>query len=287
MNNYIIFKKNDFDSFDRIKRTFNDFLYQYYQKKKRILPWRETIIDYHVLISEFMLQQTQVKRVYPYFEHFIKEFPTLEVLALASQAKVLEAWSGLGYNRRAIYLHQAAKIFVENYEKKIPDTIEVLIKIKGIGKNTAGALITYIYNIPSIFVETNVRTVCFYIFKEYFNNEKISDAEIIELIKKIIDQNNPREWYYAIMDLGTELKKNIPKNHIQKSSSYQKQSIFKGSMRALRGKIIAFLTEIKEKAIEKKRLENLCEDKRFEECLEKLKKEEFIYEKEDHIFLKH
>jgi A/G-specific adenine glycosylase len=89
------------------------------------------------------------------------------------------------------------------------------------------------------------------------------------------------------MDLGTELKKNIPKNHIQKSSSYQKQSIFKGSMRALRGKIIAFLTEIKEKAIEKKRLENLCEDKRFEECLEKLKKEEFIYEKEDHIFLKH
>lgn len=284
--NLISFKKENFHSLNRIKEEFNTFLKQYYKEKKRILPWRENINSYYIFVSEFMLQQTQVSRVINYFNSFIEKFPTFKALSQAPQSAILESWSGLGYNRRAMYLHQGAKIITEQYKEFIPDSVKILKKIKGIGEYTASALVTYSYNRPTLFVETNIRTVCFSIFEQYFSEEKISDKQLIELIEQIIDKENPREWYYAMMDLGTELKKILPKAHLKKSSSYQKQSLFVGSMRAIRGKIIKILTNNNQQKVIRKELELLCNDQRADSCITNLIKEGLIEEQEDFLYLR-
>lgn len=284
--NLISFKKENFHSLNRIKEEFNTFLKQYYKEKKRILPWRENINSYYIFVSEFMLQQKQVSRVINYFNSFIEKFPTFKALSQAPQSAILESWSGLGYNRRAMYLHQGAKIITEQYKEFIPDSVKILKKIKGIGEYTASALVTYSYNRPTLFVETNIRTVCFSIFEQYFSEEKISDKQLIELIEQIIDKENPREWYYAMMDLGTELKKILPKAHLKKSSSYQKQSLFVGSMRAIRGKIIKILTNNNQQKVIRKELELLCNDQRADSCITNLIKEGLIEEQEDFLYLR-
>ena len=284
--NLISFKKENFHSLNRIKEEFNTFLKQYYKEKKRILPWRENINSYYIFVSEFMLQQTQVSRVINYFNSFIEKFPTFKALSQAPQSAILESWSGLGYNRRAMYLHQGAKIITEKYKEFIPDSVEILKKIKGIGEYTASALVTYSYNRPTLFVETNIRTVCFSIFEQYFSEEKISDKQLIELIEQIIDKENPREWYYAMMDLGTELKKILPQAHLKKSSSYQKQSLFVGSMRATRGKIIKILTSNNQQKVIRKELELLCNDEKADSCITNLIKEGLIEEQEDFLYLR-
>lgn len=284
--NLISFKKENFHSLNRIKEEFNTFLKQYYKEKKRILPWRENINSYYIFVSEFMLQQKQVSRVINYFNSFIEKFPTFKALSQAPQSAILESWSGLGYNRRAMYLHQGAKIITEQYKEFIPDSVEILKKIKGIGEYTASALVTYSYNRPTLFVETNIRTVCFSIFEQYFSEEKISDKQLIELIEQIIDKENPREWYYAMMDLGIELKKILPKAHLKKSSSYQKQSLFVGSMRAIRGKIIKILTNNNQQKVIRKELELLCNDQRADSCITNLIKEGLIEEQEDFLYLR-
>lgn len=284
--NLISFKKENFHSLNRIKEEFNTCLKQYYKEKKRILPWRENINSYYIFVSEFMLQQTQVSRVINYFNSFIEKLPTFKALSQAPQSAILESWSGLGYNRRAMYLHQGAKIITEQYKEFIPDSVKILKKIKGIGEYTASALVTYSYNRPTLFVETNIRTVCFSIFEQYFSEEKISDKQLIELIEQIIDKENPREWYYAMMDLGTELKKILPKAHLKKSSSYQKQSLFVGSMRAIRGKIIKILTNNNQQKVIRKELELLCNDQRADSCITNLIKEGLIEEQEDFLYLR-
>jgi A/G-specific adenine glycosylase len=284
--NLISFKKENFNSLEKVKEEFNLFLKQYYKEKKRILPWRENINSYYIFVSEFMLQQTQVSRVINYFNTFIEKFPTFNALSQAPQSAILESWSGLGYNRRAMYLHQGAKVITEQYKELIPSSVENLKKIKGIGEYTASALVTYSYNIPTIFVETNIRTVCFSIFEQYFNEEKISDKKLIKLIEQIIDRENPREWYYAMMDLGTELKKILPQFHLKKSSSYQKQSLFLGSIRAIRGKIIKFLTKNNQQKVPREELELLCNDERFDACITNLIKEGLIEAHENFLYLK-
>lgn len=284
--NLISFKKEDFNSLERVKEEFNLFLKKYYTEKKRILPWRENINSYHIFVSEFMLQQTQVSRVINYFNTFIEKFPTFNALSQAPQSAILESWSGLGYNRRAMYLHQGAKVITEEYKELIPSCVKTLKKIKGIGEYTASALITYSYNIPTIFVETNIRTVCFSIFEQYFNEEKISDKNLIKLIQQIIDRENPREWYYAMMDLGTELKKILPQFHLKKSSSYQKQSLFRGSIREIRGKIIKFLTKNNQQKVIRKEVELLCKDPRVDTCITNLIKEGLIEEYKNFLYLK-
>lgn len=284
--NLISFEKKNFNSLENVKEEFNLFLKKYYKEKKRILPWRENINSYYIFVSEFMLQQTQVSRVINYFNAFIEKFPTFNTLSQAPQSAILESWSGLGYNRRAMYLHQGAKVITEQYKELVPSCVETLKKIKGIGEYTASALVTYSYNIPTIFIETNIRTVCFSIFEQYFNEEKISDKKLIKLIEQIIDRENPREWYYAMMDLGTELKKILPQCHLKKSSSYQKQSLFLGSIREIRGKIIKFLTKNNQQKVIRKELELLCKDQRVDTCITNLIKEGLIEEHENFLYLK-
>lgn len=200
------------------------------------MPWREDTRPYYVLVSELMLQQTQVLRVIPKFEAFIAMFPSEHDLAEASLAEVLTLWQGLGYNRRAKFLHEAAKTIVQLGE--FPDTYDGLVALPGVGKNTAGAILAYAYNQPSIFIETNVRTV--YIHHFFVDQTEVSDAEIQLLLEQTIDTEHPREWYWALMDYGSWLKsQGVRTNAVSKG--YKRQSPLKGSVREIRGQIVKAL----------------------------------------------
>ena len=202
----------------------------------RDMPWRQDTRPYYILVSELMLQQTQVDRVIPKFQAFIATFPNEIVLAAASLADVLVLWQGLGYNRRAKYLHDAAKKIVEAGE--FPQSEPDLLALPGVGQNTAGALQVYAYNQPAIFVETNIRTVYFHHF--FAHGNPVEDSEIRNLLAVTIDREHPREFYWALMDYGSWLKRNGA-GRITQSKHYVKQSALAGSVREVRGKIVAYL----------------------------------------------
>lgn len=213
---------------------FEDIVWDYYRKNKRDMPWRKKITPYRILVSEIMLQQTQVNRVVLKFESFIKKFPNFEALAKASLAEVLSEWKGLGYNRRGIALHTIAKQLIKE-KKRLPKTVADLVQLPHIGPNTAGSIAAFAYNSPTVFIETNIRTVFIH---HFFKGKKdISDKDIIPLIEKTIPKDRAREWYWALMDYGTHLKKTLGNLNIQ-SKHYTKQSTFKDSNRELRSKIL-------------------------------------------------
>jgi A/G-specific adenine glycosylase len=205
----------------------------------RSMPWRDDTRPYHVLVSELMLQQTQVDRVIPKFNDFIRRFPDEQALASASLGEVLTLWNGLGYNRRAKYLHDAAKMVIGEFDGNFPTQYDQLLQLPGVGPNTAGAIMTYAFNQPAVFIETNVRTVYFH---HYFDGgDKVSDTALKELVVGTLDKENPREFYWALMDYGTYLKKQGV-GRIHQSAHYKKQSALKGSVREVRGQIVTVLT---------------------------------------------
>lgn len=207
----------------------------------RDMPWRRDTRPYYILVSELMLQQTQVARVIPKFEAFIACFPDIESLAEAPLADVLRAWNGLGYNRRAKYLHAAARQIVAEHNGQMPNDYEQIKKLPGVGPATAGAISTYAFNQPVVFIETNVRTVYFHCFFEA--DEKVSDTQLIPLIEATLDRENPRGFYWALMDYGTWLKQTTGKASNNQSLHYKKQSKFRGSVREVRGQIVRLLGE--------------------------------------------
>src|SRR3989338_7349234 len=163
------------------------------QRHYRDMRWRHTQDPYFILLSEVMLQQTQVDRVTGYYEKFIKNFPTIQNLAKAPFSEVLATWSGLGYNRRALYLHQAAQIIAKNHEGFIPASAKALAALPGIGHNTAAAICVYAFNFPEIFIETNIRTVYIrHFFSQY--TDPVNDEEIKELVSMTINTKNPCKW---------------------------------------------------------------------------------------------
>lgn len=220
--------------------TFKELIWQKGRELFRPMPWRDNTDPYFVLVSELMLQQTQVDRVIPKFEAFIAAFPTIVDLAMAPLSTVLQLWSGLGYNRRAKFLHEAAKKVVIEYGGNVPGTAAELISLPGVGKNTAAAILNYSFNVPTAFVETNIRTVYFYHF--FQGGDIVTDAELLELVEATIDAEHPREWFWAIMDYGTFLKKN-GFSGLTQSKHYKKQSALKGSLRETRGLILKHLTQ--------------------------------------------
>lgn len=237
----------------------------------RDMPWRDNTQPYYVLVSELMLQQTQVSRVIPKFNAFIEVFPNIQTLADAPLSRVLQQWQGLGYNRRAKFLHDAAKMIVADFDGRFPDTERDLIKLPGVGKNTAGALRAYAFNQPSIFVETNVRTV--YIHHLFDDDVLVNDAEIIALLEQTIDRQNPRRFYQALMDYGSDLKASGIKNN-SRSRHYTKQPPLKGSLREIRGQIIRVLTRDPTSHSELSK-ELIC-DERFEPALAGLQRDGLV-----------
>lgn len=214
-------------------------LKSFYRTSERAhLPWRATRDPYRILVSEVMLQQTQVERVIPFYEKFIKRFPDAKTLAKAPLSEVLKYWSGLGYNRRAKFLHEAGKVIAkEGWTGK---------KLPGVGPYTAAAIEAFAHNKPTVFIETNIRTV----FIHYcFANRRhldslVSDKEILPLVEKAlkVSRMKPRDFYAALMDYGSHLKQKGIKLNIR-SKHYNKQSKFEGSYRQLRGAILRALLQ--------------------------------------------
>lgn len=261
------------DHFTQLIRQKGEELY-------RDMPWRQDTQPYYVLVSELMLQQTQVSRVIPKFEAFICRFPDVNSLASATLADVLTMWQGLGYNRRAKFLHMAAKMIASDFDGHFPQSDSDLMKLPGVGKNTAGAIRAYVFNQPSIFIETNVRTV--YIHHFLADTFDVTDTQIAELVEATIDRDDPRRFYQNIMDYGSWLKANGVRN-ISSSQHYKKQSPLEGSVRQVRGQIIRQLaqSDMPERLLK----EHLSADERFDTALQGLIADGLIEVKDDVFYL--
>ncbi len=221
---------------------FHEIVWDYYSHHRRSMPWRDEPTLYHVIVSELMLQQTQVARVLPKYRDFLQAFPSFQTLAAAPLADVLRAWQGLGYNRRAKYLHESARRIVTN---GVPRTMDELVQLPGIGINTAGAIMNYVYDEPTPFVETNIRTVYFVHF--FSDQSAVSDREVLRRVAATMPNFqrteiiSAREWFWALMDYGSHLK-SIGKGHLGRSKHYVRQTPFRGSVREVRGQIMAALS---------------------------------------------
>ncbi len=205
----------------------------YHEEARDHLPWRSTRDPYKILVSEVMLQQTQVERVIPYYKTFIRTFPSAKVLARVSLHNVLHVWQGLGYNRRAKFLRQAAKAIAKG---GFPKEVEEIEKLPGVGHYTARAVAAFAYNEPVAFVETNIRTVFFHHLK---TRRKLTDEHLLPLVERALEESQmePRQFYAALMDYGAHLKRQGIRLN-QKSAHYKKQDTFEGSARQLRGAIL-------------------------------------------------
>lgn len=244
------------------------------------MPWRDQPSPYNVLVSELMLQQTQVDRVIPKFEAFMNRFPAIQDLAAAPLSEVLIAWSGLGYNRRAKFLHQAAQRVVDEFGGELPSTVKELQSLPGVGPNTAGAIMAYAFNQPVVFIETNIRTVFFHHF--FADQPSITDKELAVLVEEMVDSEHPREWYWALMDYGSSLKKQ-GFGVIDKSAHYKKQSPLKGSVREIRGLILKSLA--KGDKNEQDLQVALPQDERFARALQALLSEGLVIRQDDRLHL--
>ncbi|QHU94098.1 A/G-specific adenine glycosylase [Candidatus Saccharibacteria bacterium oral taxon 488] len=211
---------------------FQGLIHQKGRELYRPMPWRDRPTLYYVLVSELMLQQTQVARVLAKFTEFTTEFPDIESLAAAELTEVLRAWQGLGYNRRARYIHQTARAITGG---ALAATLHDLVQLPGIGVNTAGAIMNYTYQVPTPFIETNIRTV--YLNHFFADQTAVADRDILPIVERTMDQANPRQWFWALMDYGSELKSQ-GKGKLSASRHYTKQSQFTGSLRQMRGEIL-------------------------------------------------
>ncbi len=257
---------------------FQKIIWEYYQKHRRRFPWRKTTNPYKILVSEIMLQQTQTARVVPKYFDFLKKFPTIKHLAKSPNSEVLKVWQGLGYNRRALNLKKTAELLVEEYGGTVPEDSILLQTFPGIGKATAASIIVFSYNKPLPFIETNIRRVFIHHFFE--GQENVDDKKIMPLVEESLDRENPREWFYALMDYGVMLAQK--ENANVRSKHYKKQSRFEGSSRQMRGNVLRLLTVHQPLSYQK--LEELVgEDPRLPKVMDELYTEGFIEqnEKED------
>ena len=268
--------------------SFCQIIIDYYHESKRDMPWRTAESDgtfdpYKIVVSELMLQQTQVSRVLAKYPEFIMQFPSVEILAQSELSKVLVAWQGLGYYRRAKFLHQTAQKVMEDYAGKFPRAAQDLVGLPGIGANTAGAILAYAYNEPVVFIETNIRSVFLHHF--FAGQNEVIDSKILPLVEESLrqvgDRLSPREWYWALMDYGSHLK-SVQPNPSVRSKHHVKQSKFSGSRRQVRGGIIRVLTQ---SPASLKELTSIINDDRLGAVLEDLAKEQLIYQVAGRYFL--
>jgi A/G-specific adenine glycosylase len=220
--------------------SFRELVWDYYRDHARPMPWRDQPTPYNVVISEVMLQQTQVARALQKYPSFMAAFPDFAALATAPTVAVLAAWQGMGYNRRALNLQRIAQTIVQEYVGQLPRDPAELVKLPGIGPGTAGAIAAFAFNEPVTFIETNIRRVFLHHF--FADHTDVPDSDLLPLITKTLDRAQPRQWYYALMDYGTHLAITIP-NPNRRSQHYTRQSRFEGSDRQIRGAIIRLLLE--------------------------------------------
>jgi len=259
-------------------QDFQQLVLSYYKEHGRDLAWRHTSDPYQILVSEIMLQQTQVERVAVKFPEFIRAFPDFAALASASLEDILSVWQGMGYNRRAISLQKCAERVIREYHGRFPADIDTLATFPGIGRATASSIGAFAFSMPVVFIETNIRRVFIHFF--FPHSPTVSDAEILPLVEQTLYRPDPRTWYWALMDLGSALKKTVI-NPNRRSAHYTKQSPFEGSDRKIRGIILKIL--LTEHSLEEDELMvRLHEDSyRVARILRTLESEGFIQRKED------
>jgi A/G-specific adenine glycosylase len=220
--------------------NFRQTIYQYYAEHRREMPWRVSRDPYHILVSEIMLQQTQVERVLAKYEEFTSSFPDFDSVSTAPLQEILGVWQGLGYNRRAIALQKICRLVVTGYGGVLPNSADILQTFPGIGPATAGAICAFAFNEPAVFIETNIRRVFIHFFFPHKNGVK--DKEILPLVEETLDTRSPRRWYHALMDYGAMLKK-AEHNPNRRSAHYTRQAPFQGSNREIRGLILKILLD--------------------------------------------
>lgn len=242
----------DIESFRTLIREQGARLY-------RDLPWRRTRDPYGIWLSEVMLQQTQVSRVLDRWGAWLERFPNVEALAQAGVSDVLAAWQGMGYNRRALALKATAETVASEYGGVFPHDAGALKALPGIGPATAQGIRSFAFDLPGVYLETNVRTVILHHF--FPDVPGVPDRELTPLVEASCPgvpggsgsssgrfaapqdaRDTPRTWYYAMLDYGAYLKKTIP-NPSRRSSSYTRQSRFEGSRRQKRAQIVRMLLD--------------------------------------------
>ena len=297
--------------------AFQRAILSWYKTNRRDLPWRNTKDPYKILVSEVMLQQTQVTRVIPKYKEFLKAFPTLESLAKTSDKKLLKTWAGLGYWRRALNLKEAARILVSaqatkfltsprrrfstlakrkspraqnpksrgdfevrSLESLSPSDLESL---PGIGPYTARAVSCFAFGNAEAFLDTNIRRVYLHFF--FPKRKDIPDEEILKIAEKAVWKKNPREWHYALFDYGATVLKNSGAN--RRSRHYAKQSKFEGSFRSFRTKVVNFLLSQKQNNTPQKTIKALLKESPYptEKIISSLLKDRLIKQSPTHYSL--
>ncbi|HUZ17099.1 MAG TPA: A/G-specific adenine glycosylase [Spirochaetia bacterium] len=218
--------------------AFRTAVLEYFRLYGRPFPWRDTRDPYRIFVSELMLQQTQTERVVPKYTAFIERFSSFEVLARASLREVYELWRGLGYNRRAKALRDAAARVVAEFGGALPREITQLESLPGVGPYTARAVSVFAFDRAEVFIETNIRRVFIHCF--FPGRDEVHDRQIIPLVEATLDRGAPRIWYYALMDVGAGLRR-VTANPNRRSVHYVRQAPFADSSRQLRGRILASL----------------------------------------------
>jgi len=265
-------------------RLFQKTIYDFYaQHGRHDLPWRTgKVTPYSTFVSEVMLQQTQVPRVISKYKEWMRAFPSWRSLATAELREVLQVWQGMGYNRRGKWLQESAKLIIEKHKGRLPSDPAELISFPGIGPNTAASIAAFGFDQPTVFIETNIRSVIIHHF--FADKEGISDADILPLVKQTLDRAQPHRWYSAIMDYGTQLKADNS-NPSRRSRHHTKQSKFEGSLRQIRGAILKSLAHggrktaaqlTKEAGFTKERVEQAAAGLRKDGMLQLTDKQFFI-----------
>lgn len=264
------------------KQKFTRTLFAWHKKHYREMAWRNTHDPYRILISEIMLQQTQVQRVRVKYAEFLKKFSTVRTLARAPLGDVLRVWSGLGYNRRAKYLHECAKQVVGSYGGKFPDNKAALESLPGIGLSTSAALLAFAFGHDEPMIDTNIRRI---LSRVFFPMQIQNDKALYEFAKSLIPKGKGRDWNYAMLDLGATLctarshSALCPMGMLHGTVEdfvYKKpQKKFADSDRFYRGRILSRLVDGNAKKAELEKLLPRA-PKRLSTLLEKLIKEKLV-----------
>ncbi len=211
--------------------AFQQFILSWYAKNKRDLPWRQTRNPYNILVSEIMSQQTQISRVVPKYLLWLEKFPTIQDLAKAKPSDVLKCWSGLGYNRRGLYLQKCAQEIVTKYNGIFPQIEKELLTLPGIGEYTASAILCFAFNKQIAVIDTNIKKV---IAVHFFKGIVPEKKELTEFAENLLPKGKANEWNQALMDYAAQELKS-------EKIAIPKQSTFKNSNRYFRGQILKYL----------------------------------------------